>query len=300
MAAFGAKSFGLLPARTSFGLSRLLLASSLRGAACLAPLCTQRRGLCAVLTPVQRDLRQRERSALQTLERALVKLEASPEHTELLRESVTLLDSLFLCCVVGEFNAGKSALINALLGRSWCVEGVLPTTASVCLLKHPDVPFEPLTAHGEFAGVGGAAGLSVINVPGVEWLRSLHLVDTPGTNSIDEAHTMLTNGFLPRADLVLFVTSSERPFSESEQSFLHDIAGWGKQVMMICLPPQGTPPPHTAADMAHSTHSTQPALRPHRTTPKTEDKPPQTRRPHSNGLCSPLSEGPDLGSGKGT
>ena len=48
--------------------------------------------------------------------------------------------------------------------------------------------------------------------------------------------------------------------------------------------------------MAHSTHSTQPALRPHRTTPKAEDKPPHTHRPHSNGLCSPLSEGPDPGS----
>jgi len=37
------------------------------------------------------------------------------------------------------------------------------------------------------------------------------------------------------------------------------------QVMLICLPPQGTPPPppppNTAAYMAHSTHSTQPALR---------------------------------------
>ena len=32
------------------------------------------------------------------------------------------------------------------------------------------------------------------------WLRGLHLVDTPGTNSIDEAHTALTEGFLPRAD----------------------------------------------------------------------------------------------------
>ena len=68
------------------------------------------------------------------------------------------------------------------------------------------------------------------------------------------------------------------------------------KMMMICLPPQGTPPTHTAADMAHSTHSTQPALRPHRTTPRAEDKPPQTRRPHSNGLCPPLSEGPDPGS----
>jgi len=70
-----------------------------------------------------------------------------------------------------------------------------------------------------------------------------------------------------------------------------------KVVMMICSPPQGTPPsPNSAADMAHSTLSTQPALRPRRATPRVEDKPPQTRRPHSNGLCSPLSEGPDPGS----
>jgi len=51
-------------------------------------------------------------------------------------------------------------------------------------------------------------------------------------------------------------------------------------MMMICLPPQGTPPPPSSryADMAHSTHSTQPpALRPHRTNylpPRAEDKPP--------------------------
>ena len=48
--------------------------------------------------------------------------------------------------------------------------------------------------------------------------------------------------------------------------------------------------------MAHSTQSTQPALQPHRNTPRAEDKPPQTHRPHPNGLCSPLSEGPDPGS----
>lgn len=204
-----------------------------RGAARRLPSWLHQRALCSVLTPTQRDLRQRQRGALQRLEQALVRVEATPEHLEVLRESFTLLDSLFLCCVVGEFNAGKSALINALLGRHACAEGVLPTTASVCLLKHPDVPFEPLVAHSEFAGVGGAAGITVIDVPGVEWLRSIHLVDTPGTNSIDEAHTALTSGFLPRADLVLFVTSSERPFSESEQRFLGAVAGWRKQVLCV-------------------------------------------------------------------
>jgi len=69
--------------------------------------------------------------------------------------------------------------------------------------------------------------------------------------------------------------------------------------MMKCLPSQGTPPPNTAADTAHgpqrTQHTTQPALRPHRATSRVEDRPPQTRRPHSIGLCLPLSEGPDLG-----
>jgi len=56
------------------------------------------------------------------------------------------------------------------------------------------------------------------------------------------------------------------------------------------------PPPNTAADTAHSAHNTQPAQRPHRATPRVEDNPPQMRRPHSIGLYSPLSEGPDPGS----
>jgi len=58
------------------------------------------------------------------------------------------------------------------------------------------------------------------------------------------------------------------------------------------LTPTGYPPPNTAADAAHSAHSTQPSLRPHRATPRVEDKPPQMHRPHlwpSPGLCSPLS-----------
>ena len=34
-----------------------------------------------------------------------------------------------------------------------------------------------------------------------------------------------------------------------------------RKLIMKYLPPQGTPPPNTAADMAHSTYSSQPALR---------------------------------------
>jgi hypothetical protein len=44
----------------------------------------------------------------------------------------------------------------------------------------------------------------------------MHVVDTPGTNVILERQQRLTEEYVPRADLVLFVMSADRPFSESE------------------------------------------------------------------------------------
>ncbi len=51
---------------------------------------------------------------------ALARLEITPDDQETLQRSVRQLDELFLLVVVGEFNAGKSAFINALLGQSAC------------------------------------------------------------------------------------------------------------------------------------------------------------------------------------
>ena len=140
------------------------------------------RRLSMLLAPAEQALRARQRSALQELEHTLVRMDASEADTTTLRESITVLDSLFLCCVLGEFNAGKSALLNALLGGNHCGEGVLPTTAAITLIKHPSVPFEPSHAQSE---------VEVLDIPR-SWLRGLHLVDTPGTNSIEDAHTALT------------------------------------------------------------------------------------------------------------
>jgi len=124
--------------------------------------------------------------------------------------------------VVGEFNAGKSAFINALLGQRLLEEGALPTTSRVHRIHHGD----------QISRTLHEADLEVISAP-VEWLRDLNIVDTPGANALIQRHQEITEDFVPRSDLVLFVTSADRPFSESERLFMGRIRQWGKKVVIV-------------------------------------------------------------------
>ena len=67
----------------------------------------------------------------------------------------------------------------------------------------------------------------------VDFLKDIHIVDTPGTNAIIREHERLTTEFVPRADFVLFVTSADRPFTETERAFLEAIRAWGKKVVVV-------------------------------------------------------------------
>ena len=64
-------------------------------------------------------------------------------------------------------------------------------------------------------------------------LQDLEIVDTPGTNSIERMEEEITRGFVPRADLVLFVTSLLQPLTASELDFLGHIREWGKKVIFV-------------------------------------------------------------------
>jgi small GTP-binding protein len=139
----------------------------------------------------------------------------------LLQQAIQQLEELFLLVVVGEFNAGKSAFINALLGAQVLPEGVTPTTTQIQLLRYGDEP-----------GQGWEGDLVTFAYP-ADWLRDINLVDTPGTNAVIQRHQELTEEFVPRSDLVLFVTSADRPFSESERVFMERIRDWGKKVVVV-------------------------------------------------------------------
>ena len=178
--------------------------------------------LTKILAPAQDELLKDERRVLSRLQLALVKFDAAPEHQSALQRSIHQLDELFLLVIVGEFNAGKSAFINALVGRSVAQEGVTPTTAQINVLQY-----------GEEAGRHVREdNLHVITAP-APILRDIHIVDTPGTNAIIREHEAITSEFVPRSDLVLFVTSADRPFTETERAFLEQIRGWGKKVVIV-------------------------------------------------------------------
>lgn len=58
--------------------------------------------------------------------------------TRLLKDALVGLEEPFLLVVVGEFNSGKSTVINALLGAKYLEEGILPTTNEISILKHAE------------------------------------------------------------------------------------------------------------------------------------------------------------------
>jgi small GTP-binding protein len=175
-----------------------------------------------ILTDAQEDLLKDSRNLLNDLRACLIQFGAAPEDYETLADSIRQLDELFLLVVVGEFNSGKSAFINALVGQKLLKEGVTPTTTQINVLKFGKTPERRVENEN----------LHTLTAP-VELLTELNIVDTPGTNAIIRHHEAITQQFVPRSDLVLFVTSADRPFTESERQFLEKIRDWGKKVLIV-------------------------------------------------------------------
>ena len=161
-------------------------------------------------------------SRAETISRALPDTDRSSEDTQLLRQARNQLEALFLLVFVGEFNSGKSAVINALIGEEVMPEGVTPTTSMIHLLME-----------GEAGPNEESQGGVIIHRHPAPFLHEINIVDTPGTNAIIREHEAISQQFIPRSDLVLFVTSADRPFSESEREFLSHIRTWRKKVVFV-------------------------------------------------------------------
>jgi small GTP-binding protein len=177
-----------------------------------------------ILSKREQEIRAREQELLERLATALERFGSDVATDDLRRfqEAREQLTGLFLLVIAGEFNSGKSSFINALLGERVLPEGVTPTTDRINILRHGPEVSELLRA----------AYLLERTHP-ADVLREINIVDTPGTNAIIRRHEELTRDFVPRSDLVLFVTSADRPFTESERGFLEQIRQWGKKIVFI-------------------------------------------------------------------
>jgi small GTP-binding protein len=175
-----------------------------------------------ILSESQERILKDERRILNELRVELIKFDIENSDSQALAESISQLDELFLLVVVGEFNSGKSAFINALLGDRFLLEGVTPTTTQINILRYGKEVEKSLVKENQL----------LQSFP-IDWLAEISIVDTPGTNAIIRSHEAITSEFIPRSDLVLFVTSVDRPFTESERSFLERIRDWGKKVVIV-------------------------------------------------------------------
>lgn len=146
-----------------------------------------------------------------------------PGDAQRIRDLIGHLEDMFLLVVVGEVKAGKSAFINALLDHDACPEGPLPLTDRVHVLAYGDSPGEHATEPHV-----------VRRTLPIDYLRRMSVVDTPGTNSPLKRHQLITESFLPRADIVFFVTSIDCPLTQTDIRFLGKIRErWKKEIACI-------------------------------------------------------------------
>ena len=114
------------------------------------------------------------------------------------------------------------------MGHKFLETGNLPTTDIITVLTGTKATSKPdiRTTHTK--------SIILHQVQNVPLLEDLTLIDTPGTNAVLTSHTARTLKLLPTADLILFVTSADRPFPESERTLIQSIQAYRKNIV-ICV-----------------------------------------------------------------
>jgi GTPase SAR1 family protein len=159
-------------------------------------------------------------SALATLSQQTGEPDATIQNLQSLTAG---LNDPLLFVAVGEVKAGKSSLLNALFGQEFCKIDVLPATDKIYIFKYADSERD----------VSIAEALTERHRP-IEFLKNFNIVDTPGTNTIVSSHQDITTGFVPLADLIIFVFSVVNPWAASAWDFLRLLGhGWKKNIVFV-------------------------------------------------------------------
>jgi small GTP-binding protein len=142
---------------------------------------------------------------------------------DILHGLLTDIREPLLFVVVGEVKAGKSSLLNALFGQEFAKVDVRPATDRVYIFRYG----------AEEKSVEVSPQLTERYLP-ISFLKDFNVVDTPGTNTMVAEHQKITESFIPRADLVLFVFSVVNPWSQSAWDLLNFVQKkWLKNTVFV-------------------------------------------------------------------
>ena len=128
-------------------------------------------------------------------------------------------DKPLLVCVAGSTGAGKSTLVNSLVGAQVSNTGVRrPTTNSPVLACHPDDMvwfaedrFLPTLPRVRQQGLAMPGRENMLVLAGLDLMpKGLALLDTPDIDSVVKQHHEFARQFLDAADVWLFVTTASR------------------------------------------------------------------------------------------
>jgi small GTP-binding protein len=172
------------------------------------------------------ELREREIRLLSDAADQVSKIQPDGEadRQRLLDAAGDLREMFLLVTIIGEFNAGKTTFVNALLGEPLLPMGILPTTDMIEVIRF--APARGLAPEIKSDSVRewqhpntGSAGVAII--------------DTPGTGSVFQKHEEIAKSFLHRSDLVIFVISAKRAFADTERLYLETAKNFGKKIVIV-------------------------------------------------------------------
>lgn len=150
--------------------------------------------------------------------------------------------------VVGEFNAGKSTFLNALLGEDVAPTGVLPTTATLHWVAWAPDPFARIVVRGgqdrvvphaalkdtlrALAAAGDKVARVFIYAP-IERLKRVEILDTPGFNAPDPDHIAEARRAFDEAHVAIWLLDAPQAMKESERRVLSEISALGVPVQIL-------------------------------------------------------------------
>lgn len=146
------------------------------------------------------------------------------ETKEILENQIIHIADNFLFVISGEVNAGKSSFVNALLGAPICA-----TSHEICTNEVQKITY----GEQELVRDQPVDKVYVREFP-ADILKEITIVDTPGTNSKELDHQIITERFIPHANLILFIFMTENIHAETAWDLFRNIKDkWGKKVVFV-------------------------------------------------------------------